>query len=174
MRSLALSCLLGATLWACSQQTTSPPPTTETTQDSISTTIAAHIPKRVDDWTMADSVRVMKIAVTAKDEIIVDDQVQNLEELQKQALNFLRNSVDVGGEERVLSSFSLRSERATNYDNYLKVYQTLKSSFETVWEEEAQRRYGSSFTTLNKDQKKTITYSLPLLINEAEPDNLGN
>lgn len=67
---------------------------------------------------------------------------------------------------------SLLNDNGTSYEAYIGVYNQLKSAYNELWEEAAQRDYGRSYADLDKKERKGIRKEIPLVISEAEPTSL--
>jgi hypothetical protein len=69
---------------------------------------------------------------------------------------------------------SLKNDRGTEYETYLTVYNELKAAYNEIWDEEAQKQYGKSYSDLDFEAKKAIRADIPFVISEAEPTDNEN
>ncbi|MGB3547159.1 MAG: biopolymer transporter ExbD [Saprospiraceae bacterium] len=63
---------------------------------------------------------------------------------------------------------SLRSDRGTNYETYLAVYDQLKAGYAALWQERAAAEFGKAYDLLSEADQKLIRNALPMTISEAE------
>jgi biopolymer transport protein ExbD len=137
-----------------------------------------------------NSRNVLMVVVNGANQLSVNDQINfPVEDLKEKAINFINNF----GQDGSLSTspraavISLQNDNATDYSTYLEIYNELQAAYNKIWESEAQRLFGRSYETLDKDQKmiiregdKNYTYAngapyegYPKFISEAEPNNFG-
>ena len=69
---------------------------------------------------------------------------------------------------------SLKNDRGTSYEMYIKVQNELTAAFAELRNEVSIRFYGVKFTNLiNDDYRKAVQKAIPIAISEAEPENIG-
>jgi len=67
---------------------------------------------------------------------------------------------------------SLKNDRGTNYEAYLKVYNALKAAYDELWDEKAQELYGKPYSDdMPFEQRRAIKSAIPMVISEAEPSD---
>ena len=64
---------------------------------------------------------------------------------------------------------SLVHDEETSYELYLQVYSQIERTYDFIWEEQAQSRYGRSFELLSIKERNSIIRSYPKKISEADP-----
>ncbi len=109
---------------------------------------------------------IFQVVVNKNNQLLVEDQLTNLKDLQKQAIDFLDNGGGVGEEackyckgKRSASSsdnpnkavISLQNDRETNYKTYIAVQNELVAAYNALRNREAQRLYGQDFTAMYAD-----------------------
>lgn len=118
---------------------------------------------------------VLKILVNKDDLLLVEGEpleITELKELTKRHVN--NKGVDKDFSTSPLKAVvSLKNDRGTTYDMYIKVQNELKSAYNELREEYAKQRYGVAFDDLDDPRKKVVRKSYPLRISEAEPENFG-
>ena len=71
---------------------------------------------------------------------------------------------------------SLQTDRATNYEKYLKVNNELVRAINELRDEKSKQKFGMSFDELgkvDKDKQKAVAKVYPLNISEAEPRRMS-
>ncbi|MDE5574984.1 MAG: biopolymer transporter ExbD [Bacteroidales bacterium] len=127
---------------------------------------------------------VFKVAVNFRDELQVQGARVDIADLRDMAKEFLANPAndpkksekkieDIEGLGSVPVSkgvVSLRNDRGTSYEMYVKVQNELTAAFHELRNELSQERFGIKFDDLKKDaQIEAIQKAIPLTISEAEP-----
>lgn len=127
---------------------------------------------------------VFKVAVNFRDELQVQGARVDIADLRSMAKEFLANPAndpkksekkieDIEGLGSVPVSkgvVSLRNDRGTSYEMYVKVQNELTAAFHELRNELSQERFGIKFDDLKKDaQIEAIQKAIPLTISEAEP-----
>ncbi|MCM1531556.1 MAG: biopolymer transporter ExbD [Bacteroides sp.] len=127
---------------------------------------------------------VFKVAVNFRDELQVQGARVEIADLRDMAKEFLANPAnDPKKSEKKIEEIeglgnvpvskgvvSLRNDRGTSYEMYVKVQNELTAAFHELRDELAQERFGHKFDDLKKDaQIEAIQKAIPLTISEAEP-----
>ncbi|MDE7072303.1 MAG: biopolymer transporter ExbD, partial [Bacteroidales bacterium] len=69
---------------------------------------------------------------------------------------------------------SLRNDRGTSYEMYVKVQNELTAAFHELRNELSQEKFGMKFDDLKREnQIAAIQKAVPLTISEAEPTSAG-
>ena len=95
----------------------------------------------------------------------------NLETLPEKETRFIEFLGDIDISKGVVS---LKNDRGTSYEMYIKVQNELAAAFAELRDELSVQYYGVKFTNLvNEDQRDAIQKAVPVAISEAEPENIG-
>ena len=131
---------------------------------------------------------VFKVAVNFRDELQVQGKLADIADLRDIAKEFLANPnnnpkmsekkmEDIAGLGPVAVSkgvVSLRNDRGTSYEMYVRVQNELTAAFHELRDELSQERFGIRFNDLTKDADiEAIQKAIPLTISEAEPTAVG-
>lgn len=120
---------------------------------------------------------VYSVLVNLNNEVYARNEPIDIKDIRSQAKEFILNPqrMDNMAESPTKAIISLKNDRATNYETYLKVYNELKGAYNELWEEHSMRKYNVSYDKLPDEGKKDIQKDIPLVISEAEPvDMAGN
>ncbi|MBX2876037.1 MAG: biopolymer transporter ExbD [Saprospiraceae bacterium] len=115
---------------------------------------------------------ILPILVNAKGEILVKGKELSVEELQLNVKAFISNPnqlPDLADSPRQ-AIVALSNERGTPYDQYLKVYKTIRTAYHELWNEYAIENYGKPYDDALPDSiKSIIQQAIPFMVSEAEP-----
>ena len=83
--------------------------------------------------------------------------------------------IDILGEVTVSKGVvSLKNDRGTSYEMYIKVQDQLAQAFKELRNEYAVQNFGRSYDKIVDEAiKDAINKAIPLRISEAEPENIG-
>ncbi len=118
---------------------------------------------------------LFKVNVNANDELLIRGERTDVANLKKRAIEFILNpekSKDLPRSPRN-AIISLQNDRETSYDMYITVYNELKAAYNSIWQEEALKRFGQNYAELDIESKKAIRKDIPLVISEAEPKSFA-
>ena len=83
-------------------------------------------------------------------------------------------SIDLLGEVWVSKGVvSLKNDRGTSYEMYIKVQNELTKAFQELRDELAIEKFGAKFDNLSDEKKEAIQSAIPIAISEAEPEDIG-
>jgi hypothetical protein len=130
---------------------------------------------------------IFTILVNKNDRLLVEGQPGEITRLKEQAKEFLSNPNDLEtlpekrmenipnlGEYAVSKGvISLKNDRGTSYDAYIKVQNELTKAINELRDELARERFGVAFANL-KDTAyvNAVQKAIPVAISEAEPENV--
>lgn len=128
------------------------------------------------DVTKLKKRNVFSVLVNADNQLLVRGELAKVGELKERAKEFITNPYkrDDLAEKPTKAIISLKNDRGTKYGTYLEVYNELKAAYEELWDELAQRRYGTDYTDdMPISFKRAIRSEIPFVISEAEPTSFG-
>ncbi|RLD34704.1 MAG: biopolymer transporter ExbD [Bacteroidetes bacterium] len=161
-----------------------------TTTMDVDTGITRKLPPPVEDDTKFDikDRNIFKVLVSSSDRLMVEgersdistlrDDVKafmtnptNREDLPEKELKFIENLGDIEVSKGVVS---LKNDRGTSYEMYIKIQNELTAAFAELRDEVSLQFYGVKFKNLiNEDYRKAVKKAVPMAISEAEPENIG-
>lgn len=161
-----------------------------TTTMDIDTGIIRKLPPPVEDEKDIDikERNVFKVLVNSSDRLMVEGEQGDISTLKDNVKEFMTNPykseelpemelrfIEYLGEVEVSKGVvSLKNDRGTSYEMYIKVQNELTAAFSELRDELSVRYYGIKFTNLvNDDQRQAIQTAIPMAISEAEPENIG-
>ncbi len=120
---------------------------------------------------------------TDNDSVMVNDKKESIEDLTSIVEKYIKSdSTDLTMPELIPLNIdligdcfqskliiSMRNERATSYNTYVKVQDNLVSAYKNVRNERAVEYFNMDFDNLTDDQKRAIKELIPQRISEAEP-----
>ncbi len=161
-----------------------------TTTMDIDTGITRKLPPPVEDDTEIDikERNIFKVLVNSSDRLLVEGAPGDIRTLKEEVKEFMTNPgnleslpekelrfIEFLGEVEVSKGVvSLKNDRGTSYDMYIKVQNELTAAFAELRDELSLRYYGVKFDNLvNEDRRNAIQEAIPMAISEAEPENIG-
>jgi biopolymer transport protein ExbD len=133
---------------------------------------------------------VMNVLVNKNDRLLVNGRPGDIRTLKDEAKKFMTPvfpdnpsfpetevlSIPLIGDIHTSKGvISLKNDRGTSYDIYIRVQNELARAFNELRDELSLRYFGVRFTSLtNEDQIKAVNEAVPIRISEAEPENIGD
>jgi len=146
--------------------------TTIQTDSGLQVTLPQWMDELPDDLPIKNSRNVLEVVVNGANQLLVEGEPGfPVENLKEKTIRFLLNN---GADPSMSDSpraavISLQNDDATAYSTYLEVYNELQAAYNTIWESEAQRRFGRPYKTLEKEDRMAIREDYPKALSEAEP-----
>ncbi|MCD4737095.1 MAG: biopolymer transporter ExbD, partial [Bacteroidales bacterium] len=124
----------------------------------------------------------------SKDNLLVEGELGDITELKERAIEFLTNpynkedlpeketkEIDLIGSIKVTKGvISLRNDRGTSYEMYIKVQNELAAAINELRNNLAMEQFGLKFKKLTDERQiKAIQKAIPIAISEAEPEDIG-
>lgn len=132
---------------------------------------------------------VLNVLVNKNDRLMVDGKPGDIRTLKDVAKKFMTpvypdnpaypeteiKNISFLGELPISKGvISLKNDRGTSYEMYIKVQNELARAFNELKDELSTRKFGVKYTSLvNEDQTKAINEAVPVRISEAEPESIG-
>lgn len=162
-----------------------------TTTMDVDTGITRKLPPPVEDDTKIDynERNIFKVLVSSSDRLMVEGNIGDIRTLKEDVKVFMTNPLNRADlpekELRVIENLgevevskgvvSLKNDRGTSYEMYIKVQNELTAAFNELRDEVSMQFYGVKFGNLiNQDHRKAVQTAVPMAISEAEPENIGD
>lgn len=142
------------------------------------------MPQGEDKPTDVKQRNMLLVYVSRTDNVMVGGERMDITELKNKAKEFVLNvneeehlpekeitKIDLIGDYPVsVGIVSLRNDRGTSYDMYIKVQNELTKAFNEIRDEVAARYFGGrKFMDLPKAEREAVQKAVPQKISEAEP-----
>lgn len=164
-----------------------------TTTMDVDTGITRRLPPPVEDPDEDIKIKernILNVLVNKNDRLLVDGKVGDIKTLKDVAKNFMipvfpddpnhpeteLKTIELLGEVHTSKGvISLKNDRGTSYEMYIKVQNELARAFNELKDEMAQKHFGTRYDKLiNEDEIKAVNEAVPVRISEAEPENIGD
>lgn len=163
-----------------------------TTTMNVDTGITRILPPPVKSKTKTDvkDRNVMKILINSHDLLLVNGKPGNIDNLATKVEDFM--AIHPGnnpkypetkevyfkelGKKVMMTKgiVSLKNDRGTSYNMYIKVQDQLAKAFNDMKNQESLRRFGVKYSELTDKRKIDLIDKLvPVRVSEAEPENVG-
>lgn len=130
---------------------------------------------------------IFVVLVNSMDALSVDGKMVDIRELKDRAKEFLANPTDnpqlpekemldiplLGTVPVSKGVISLRNDRGTSYDMYIKVQNELTDAVNELRDEKAKTYFQRNYADCTPNQRDAIDKVVPIAISEAEPKNVG-
>lgn len=137
---------------------------------------------------------IFKVFVSKSDRLFFNNNQQDVSHLRAAAVTFLhsgnlKNEITpadrpekrekeirlLGGTVYISKGIvSLKNDRGTSYEMYIKVQNELTAAIRELRDEISKKHFGMNFEQLtDKDKVDAIQLAVPIAISEAEPENTG-
>jgi len=132
---------------------------------------------------------IFTVLLNSNDRLLVEGKPGDINALKEQTKEFLTNpsnnpelpememkSIPNLGDVLLPKSaiISLKNDRGTSYEMYLKVQNELTAAINELRDELCKQKFGIKLAQLtNEDQINAIKTAIPVSISEAEPENVG-
>ncbi|MEA3504062.1 MAG: biopolymer transporter ExbD [Bacteroidota bacterium] len=132
---------------------------------------------------------IFQILVNKNDKLLVNGKPGNLRDIQTQVRDFILNpynranlsekrteKISYLGEVNISKGIiSLKNDRGTSYNMYIKVQNELAAAFKSMRNDLSQEKLGMKYDDLSKKEfLDAINKTIPIAISEAEPENVGD
>jgi biopolymer transport protein ExbD len=156
----------------------------------VDTGITRKLPPPVEDNSTVDfnQRNIFEILVNSQNMLLVEGKPGNLETLKDETKHFFLNpndeadlpekkleQIDLMGDVYVSKGVvSLKNDRGTSYEMYIKVQNELTRAFQEMRDELSIDKFGTKFTNLTDPAKQEAVQAvIPIAISEAEPEDIG-
>ena len=115
---------------------------------------------------------MLKILINSQGNVLINDQPSDMADVKQKVYLFITNN----GKDPNLSEtpqkavVSLKTDRQTTYDTYIKLLDRVKGAYNEARNERSRQLFGVSFEKLPGSKQKQIKDYYPEKISEAEPD----
>lgn len=163
-----------------------------TTTMDVDSGITRRLPppvENLDDDIKIKQRNILNVLVNKNDRLLVDGKPGDISTLKDVAKNFMipvfpdniahpetdLKSIELIGEVHTSKGvISLKNDRGTSYDMYIRVQNELARAFNELKDEMSVRYFGTKYDKLTReDEIKAINEAVPVRISEAEPENIG-
>ncbi len=156
----------------------------------VDTGITRKLPPPVEDDTKVDfnQRNIFEVLVNSANMLLVEGKEGNLATLKDETKTFFLNPTnDANLPEKKLEQIeligdvyvskgvvSLKNDRGTSYEMYIKVQNELTRAFQEMRDELAVEKFGVKYDNLTDPAKQeAIQAVIPIAISEAEPEDIG-
>lgn len=142
-------------------------------------------PNKPQDEIKVKERNVFVVLINKNDRLFVENKLTNINDLCEKTKEFFTNpnddpnlsarkdtarNIPYFGPTRISAGVvSVRNDRGTSYDKYIKVQNELLRAINELRDELAKKKFGTSFENLELDKQKAIKKYYPVAISEAEP-----
>jgi len=141
---------------------------TTTIQEDQGVLVKLPIWSHDEEIVQANAENVLTVMVNKNDYLLIEDNSAEVKDIPR----LLREHVISPLRKPNQAVVSLTHDRGTSYARYLDIYDALKTGYLLLWDDLANRRFGTRFELLDAAQQRSIKDEIPMIISEAEPSNV--
>ena len=131
---------------------------------------------------------IMKILVNSSDRLLINNKIGNIKTLRANIFDFMsihQNNPDypevtqkfienLGDVYTSKGLISLKNDRGTSYEMYIKVQNEIAAAFSELKDQVAMQHFGKKYSKLLfEEQKNAVNKAVPFRFSEAEPSEIG-
>jgi biopolymer transport protein ExbD len=156
----------------------------------VDTGITRKLPPPVEDDTKVDfnERNIFEVLINSANMLLVEGKRGDLATLKDEAKHFFQNpandpnlpekkleQIDLLGDVYISRGvISLKNDRGTSYEMYIRVQNELTRAFQELRDELSVEKFGTKFNNLIDERKiDAIQTAIPMAISEAEPEDVG-
>jgi biopolymer transport protein ExbD len=156
----------------------------------VDTGITRKLPPPVEDDTKVDfnERNIFEVLINSANMLLVEGKRGDLLTLKDEAKRFFQNAnndpnlpekkleqIDLLGSVYISKGvISLKNDRGTSYEMYIRVQNELTRAFQELRDELSVEKFGTKFNNLVDERKiDAIQTAIPMAISEAEPEDVG-
>ena len=158
------------------------------TDSGLARRLPPPLPENVDPPEVKQR-NIFVVMVNKDDQLLFNTEYGNIKDLKDRAKEFLGNPNNyahypekqpteiplIGTYPVSKGVISLRNDRGTSYNMYLKVQNELTAAINEMRNDLSERYFHKRpYTELNDEQRKAIEQAIPMSISEAEPTKIGD
>jgi biopolymer transport protein ExbD len=155
----------------------------------VDTGITRKLPPPVEDNSNIDinQRNIFEVLINSANMILVEGKPGNLATLKEDTKTFFLNPgndphlpekkqerVELLGDVFISKGvISLKNDRGTSYEIYIKVQNELTRAFQEMRDELSVEKFGAKYDKLSPEKQDAIQTVIPMAISEAEPEDIG-
>jgi biopolymer transport protein ExbD len=156
----------------------------------VDTGITRKLPPPIEDNSTVDfnQRNIFEVLVNSSNQLLVEGKEGNLLTLKDDTKHFFLNpqndpnlpekkleSIELLGDIYVSKGvISLKNDRGTSYEMYIKVQNELTRAFQEMRDEFSIEHFGTKYTNLvDPAKQEAVQAVIPIAISEAEPEDVG-
>jgi biopolymer transport protein ExbD len=156
----------------------------------VDTGITRKLPPPVEDEKTVDQKQrnIFEVLINSANQLLVEGKPGDILTLKEDAkIFFLNPNDDLDLPEKELKQIeligdvyvskgviSLKNDRGTSYEIYIKVQNELTRAFQEMRDEMAVEKFGAKYDKLSAERQEAIQSIIPMAISEAEPEDIGS
>lgn len=156
----------------------------------VDTGITRKLPPPVEDNTSVDlnQRNIFEVLINSANQLLVEGKPGNMATLKDETKHFFLNPdndpnlpekkaehIDLIGDVQVSKGvISLKNDRGTSYETYIKVQNELTKAFQEMRDEFSMEKFGTKYDKLiDPAKQEAVQAVIPMAISEAEPEDVG-
>jgi biopolymer transport protein ExbD len=112
--------------------------------------------------------RMVAILINEHNEVMFNGEMILLDGIKQQLKSKIESKIELPKNKKLI--VSLKTDRKTIYNTYIKVLDQIKMAYFEVRDEYSNATFGDKFNDLDEDDQKVVKDAIPIIISIAEPE----
>jgi biopolymer transport protein ExbD len=112
--------------------------------------------------------RMAAILINEHNEVMLNGELILLDGIKGQLKSKIESKIELPKNKKLI--VSLRTDRKTIYNTYIKVLDQIKMAYFEVRDEYSNAAFGDKFNDLDEEDQKVVKEAIPIIISIAEPE----
>ena len=114
--------------------------------------------------------RLIAVLINENNEVMFNGELISLNGIKQQLKVRIESKIDLPLKKKLI--VSLKTDRKTIYDTYIKVLDEIKMAYFETRDEYANSKFGTNFVDLNAEEQDEVKEAIPIIISIAEPEEI--
>jgi len=112
--------------------------------------------------------RMAAILINEHNEVMLNGELILLDGIKEQLKSKIESKIELPKNKKLI--VSLKTDRKTIYNTYIKVLDQIKMAYFEVRDEYSNATFGDKFNDLDEEDQKVVKEAIPIIISIAEPE----
>jgi biopolymer transport protein ExbD len=142
--------------------------TTIDVDTGIGMTLPEYIPIEEQTKVPVSKERMAALLVNENGDVLLDGKGIAIPQIAKTLKPRIQSKIELPSNKKLI--VSVKTDRKTNYNLYIKTLDQVKQAFQEVRDEYSNSTYGMKYTELDQVQGDQVREKVPVIISIAEPE----
>ncbi|MCP5064177.1 MAG: biopolymer transporter ExbD, partial [Ignavibacteriae bacterium] len=143
-----------------------------TTNIDVDTGIGMTLPEKVEEELIVpmSKERLASLLINENGDVLLNGEIIAIPQISETLIDRITSKIELPKNKKLV--VSIKTDRNTNYNLYIKSLDQVKVAFYKVQNDYAMGKWGISRKDVDDEQKKILTEKIPIIISIAEPEKI--
>ncbi|MEE9431335.1 MAG: biopolymer transporter ExbD [Melioribacteraceae bacterium] len=143
-----------------------------TTNIDVDTGIGMTLPEKVEDELIVpmSKERLASLLINENGDVLLNGEIIAIPQISETLIDRITSKIELPKNKKLV--VSIKTDRNTNYNLYIKSLDQVKVAFYKVRNDYAMGKWGISRKDVNDEQYKELKEKIPIIISIAEPEKI--